>query len=238
MDSDAVSYYVTFDNAEVGKMQGQYIVDQLDLENQAGPFNIEMVTGPTDDNNVNFFFGEGAMSVLKPYMDSGKLVVPSGQTSQVQCATPEWKLEKSQERMENLISSNGYGPKGKKLSAVLASNDSTAQGATNALKGAGYGDGDFPILTGQDADKASVKNIIAGFQSMTVFKDTRTSAEQVVKMVEAIMKGEEVEINDEESYDNGTGIIKTYLCAPVVITKDNYVKELIDTGYYTEDDLK
>ena len=175
MDSEAVSYYATFDNYKVGQMQGQYIVDALDLENAEGPFNIELVTGAPDDNNVNFFFG-GAMDVLQPYIDSGKLVVPSGQT------------EKAQKLFENIISSVGYGPNGVKLDAVLCSNDSTSYGVQNALQAAGYTADNMPIITGQDCDKPNVKNIVSGLQSMSVFKDTRTLAEKVVGMVDAIMK--------------------------------------------------
>lgn len=236
MNSDAVSYYATFDNYKVGRFQGEYLRDALDLDNAQGPFNIELFTGAPDDNNVNFFFG-GAMDVLTPYIESGKLVVKSGQTEKAQCATPNWNTEESQKRMENLISSNGYGPNGTKLDAVLSSNDSVANGITNALLAAGYTAENFPVLTGQDCDKPSMKNILAGTQSMSIFKDTRTLAAQVVKMVDAIMQGQEVEINDEITYNNGTGIIPSFLCDPVVCTKDNYKELLIDSGYYTEADL-
>ncbi|MDR1778628.1 MAG: sugar-binding protein [Clostridiales Family XIII bacterium] len=236
MNSDAVTYYATFDNTKVGELQGQYIVDALDLENQAGPFNIELFTGDPADNNVNFFFG-GALNVLQPYIDSGKLVVKSGQVTKAECATDSWNTEKSQARMENLISAQGYGPNGTKLDAVLSSNDSVANGITNALVAAGYTKDDFPILTGQDCDKTSVKNMLAGTQSMSVFKDTRTLAAQAVKMVKSIIEGEDPEINDTETYDNGTGIIPTFLCDPVACTVDNYTELLIDSGYYTEADI-
>ncbi len=236
MNSDAVSYYATFDNYKVGQFQGNYIKDALDLDNQAGPFNIELVTGAPDDNNVNFFFG-GAMDVLQPYIDSGKLVIPSGQTTKAQCATPNWSTEESQKRMENLITSNGYGPTGTKLDAVLCSNDSTANGVTNALLGAGYTADNMPIITGQDCDKPSVKNMLAGTQSMSIFKDTRTLASQVVEMVDCILQGKEVPVNDTKTYDNGTGVIPSFLCDPVICTKDNYKELLIDSGYYTEADL-
>lgn len=236
MNSDSVSYYATFDNWKVGTLQGKYIEEALDLANTDGPYNIELTTGAPDDNNVNFFFG-GAMEVLQPYIDEGKLVVLSGQTTKEQCSTVNWSPEESQKRMENLISSNGYGPNGTKLDAVMCSNDSTAQGVTTALSAAGYTADDFPIITGQDCDKPSVKNMIAGTQSMSVFKDTRTLADQVTKMVDAIMKGTEPEINDNETYDNGTGIIPSYLCDPVVCTTENYEEMLLDSGYYTEADL-
>ena len=236
MNSDAVSYYATFDNTKVGKIQGQYIADALDLENQKEPLNIELFTGPTDDNNVNFFWG-GAMSVLQPYIDSGKLVVKSGQTTKEQCATLNWNLEEAQKRMENLISSVGYGPEDTPLAAVLPQHDSLANGVTNALLATGYDQTNMPVITGQDCDKPAVKNIVRGYQSMSVFKDTRTLAQQVVKMVNAIVNGEKVEVNDTTTYDNGTGIIPSYLCEPVAATKDNYKSLLIDSGYYKADEI-
>jgi putative multiple sugar transport system substrate-binding protein len=237
MDSDAVSYYATFDNEKVGVVQGQYIENALDLKNAKGPFNIELFTGPPDDNNVNYFFN-GAMSVLKPYIDSGKLVVKSGQTTKDQCATISWSTEKSQERMENLISSQAYGPKSTPLAAVLSSNDAVANGITNALLAAGFTKDNFPVLTGQDCDITSVKNMLSGTQSMSVFKDTRELAAQVVKMATAILNGQKPEINDMTNYDNGTGIIPTFLCDPVVATTANYKELLIDSGYYKESELQ
>lgn len=233
MNSDAVTYYATFDNYMVGQKQGEYLVKALGLEGNDGPFNIEMFTGDPADNNCNFFFG-GAMDVLQPYIDSGKLVVKSGQTTFEQVATANWDSEKAQNRMDTIIAGN-YSD-GTVLNAVLCSNDSTALGVENAL--ASSYTGEYPIITGQDCDIANVKNLIAGKQAMSVFKDTRTLASQVVKMVDAVMQGGEAEVNDTQSYDNGTGVIPTYLCEPVVVTIDNYKEMLIDSGYYTEDQLK
>lgn len=235
MDSDAVSYYATFDNYMVGTIQGQYIVDQLDLDNAAGPFNLEVFTGSPDDNNARFFYG-GAMDVLNPYIESGKLVVVSGQKEFEEVATLNWSTEEAQKRMENIITAN-YAS-GIKLDVVLSSNDSVANGITNALVGAGYTGDNFPILTGQDCDITSVKNILAGTQSMSIFKDTRTLAAKVVEMVTSIMTKAEVPVNDTETYDNGTGVIPTYLCEPVFADSNNYKELLIDSGYYTEDQLK
>jgi putative multiple sugar transport system substrate-binding protein len=237
MNSDAVNYYASFDNFKVGTLQGSYIEAKLGLKTAAGPFNIELVTGAPDDNNVNFFFG-GAMSILKPYIDSGKLVVRSGQTAQAQAATPNWSTEESQRRFENIITSVGYGPEGVKLDAVLCSNDSTANGVTNALVGAGYTKDNFPILTGQDCDKPSVKNMNAGIQAMSVFKDTRTLASRVVSMINSLAKGTTPEVNDRNTYNNGTGIIPSYLCDPIVVEPQDIQKALIDSGYYTLADIR
>ena len=233
MNTDAISYYATFDNYLVGKTQGEFLVDALDLENADGPFNLEIVTGDPGDNNVNFFYG-GAMDVLQPYIDEGKLVVPSGQIAKEEVATANWATDAAQSRFENILSSN-YAD-GTNLDAVHASNDSTALGVENALA-ANY-TGEYPIITGQDCDIANVANIVAGKQAMSVFKDTRALASQVVEMVDAIISGEEVPVNDTETYDNGTGIIPSYLCEPVAVTQDNYKEMLIDSGYYTEDQIQ
>ena len=178
------------------------------------------------------------MDALNPYIKSGALVVKSGQTTKAQCATLNWSTEEAQKRMENLISSQGYGPKKQKLDAVLSSNDSVANGITNALVAAGYTAGNFPLITGQDCDITSTKNMIKGIQAMSVFKDTRTLASKVVEMVDAICKGTQPPINDKKTYDNGTGIIPSFLCEPVFATKDNYKKLLIDSKYYTPAQLK
>ena len=233
MNSDAVSYYATFDNWDVGVKQGEYIVKALDLENQAGPFNIEYITGDPGDNNINFFF-DGAISVLQPYIDAGKLVCPSGQTEKQTVATANWASDAAQARFENILAS--YYADGTQLHAVLASNDSTALGVANAL--ASSYTGEYPVLTGQDCDIASVKNMLAGKQAMSDFKDTRTLAAKVVEMVDALMKGAEPPINDTETYNNGTGIIPSYLCEPVAATVDDIQSLLIDSGYYTEADLQ
>ncbi len=232
-NTDAVSYYATFDNYKVGQTQGQYIADALDLENAAGPFNMEITAGSPDDNNATFFYN-GAMDVLKPYIDAGKIVIPSGQVDFATVGTPGWSTETAQARMENILSSN-YAD-GTQLDICLCSNDSTSLGVQNALA-ANY-TGKYPVVTGQDCDIANVKNMIDGKQSMSVFKDTRTLASQVVKMVGQILSGETVEVNDTETYDNGTGVIPSYLCEPVFADANNYKELLIDSGYYTEADLQ
>ncbi|MGN0729797.1 multiple monosaccharide ABC transporter substrate-binding protein [Treponema sp.] len=239
MNTNSVSYYATFDNYKVGTIQGNYLVDKLNLKNRSkdDPAYIEFFTGSPDDNNINFFFG-GAMDILKPYLDSGVLVCRSGQTSKAQCATLNWSTEEAQKRMENLITSNGYGPRGTKLDAVYSSNDSCAMGITNALVAAGYTKANFPVVTGQDCDIGSVKNMLKGTQAMSVFKDTRTLAEKVVGMVNALLQGTNPEINDTKTYNNGKGIVPSYLCDPVYADVSNYKQLLIDSGYYTEAQLR
>lgn len=236
MNTDAVSYYATFDNYLVGKIQGQYIADRLGLAEGKGPFNLELSTGPMDDNNVNFFFG-GAMDVLKPYIDKGQLVVRSGQMTREQCATPNWDEAKAQERMDNILTTYYTGAK---LDAVLCSNDSVSLGVQSALKSAGYNTPDrpLPIITGQDANLPNVKAIVAGEQSMSVFKDTRALADEVVKMVDAILANHEPEVNNTKDYNNGVKVVPSYLLEPKFVDKSNYKQLLIDSGYYTEAELQ
>jgi putative multiple sugar transport system substrate-binding protein len=233
MESDAVSYYATFDNYMVGTVQGQYIIDTLDLENADGPFNLEITAGDPGDNNAGYFYN-GAMDLLKPYIEEGKLVVKSGQIEFDDVATPTWATEVAQSRAENILSSN-YAD-GTNVDVWLCSNDSTALGVENALA-ANYS-GEYPIITGQDCDINNTKNMIAGKQSMSVFKDTRTLASQVVKMVGQILNGEEVDVNDTETYDNGVLVVPSFLCEPVFADANNYKELLIDSGYYTEDQLQ
>ncbi|MBR2527478.1 MAG: sugar-binding protein [Blautia sp.] len=234
MDSDAVSYYATFDNYMVGTVQGNYIVETLDLDNVDGPFNLEITAGDPGDNNAGYFY-QGAIDVLMPYIESGKLVVPSGQIAFDEVATPTWATETAQTRAENILSSN-YADGETNVDVWLCSNDSTALGVENALA-ANY-KGSYPIVTGQDCDIENTKNMIDGKQAMSVFKDTRTLASQVVKMVGQIVAGEEVDVNDTETYDNGVIVVPSFLCEPVFADANNYKELLIDSGYYTEDQLQ
>ena len=232
MESDAVSYYATFDNYKVGTVQGTYIKDALDLDNAEGPFALEITAGDPGDNNALYFY-QGAMDVLQPYMDAGKLTVKSGQIEFDKVATPTWKTEVAQNRATTVLANYSDGSN---IDAWLCSNDSTALGVENALED-GY-DGEWPIITGQDCDISNVKNMIAGKQSMSVFKDTRTLAAQVVKMVGQILNGEEVDVNDTETYNNNVITVPSYLCEPVFADANNYKEILIDSGYYTEDQLQ
>ncbi|NLW55575.1 MAG: sugar ABC transporter substrate-binding protein [Firmicutes bacterium] len=237
MNSEHVDYYATFDNFQVGVIQGKYIEEKLGLKDNDGPFNIELFAGSPDDNNAYFFNG-GAMSILQPYIDSGKLIVPSRQTEFTAIAIHGWDSADAQARMDNLITAH-YAD-GRKLDAVLSPNDSLAIGIITSLRNAGYGTPDkpFPVITGQDCDKPNVIAMINGEQSMSIFKDTRTLAAKVVEMVEAIMKGEEAPVNDTETYHNGVKQVPSFLCEPVYADVNNYRELLIESGYYTEADLQ
>jgi putative multiple sugar transport system substrate-binding protein len=232
----AVDYYTTFDNYKVGQLQGEFIVKDLGLEGGAGPFNMEVFGGSPDDNNA-FVFNQGAMDTLQPYIDGGQLVINSGQVDMDVIAIQSWKAEGAQARMDNLLTAN-YADM--TLDVVLSQNDSLAQGIVASLKAAGYGTADkpFPVLTGQDCDVTNVKMMIAGEQSMSIFKDTRTLAEKTVAMVTAIMNDEEPEVNDTTSYNNDVKVVPSYLCTPVFADISNYEKLLVDSGYYSAGDLK
>jgi ABC-type xylose transport system substrate-binding protein len=230
-----VDYYATFDNFKVGVLQATYIVDKLGLKDGKGPFNIELFAGSSDDNNAAFFYN-GAMSVFKPYFDSKKLVVRSGQTSIDQAYTQRWDGGLAQSRMDNLLSKSYSSAR---VDAVLSPYDGMSIGILSSLKGVGYGTAAkrFPIVTGQDAELASVKSIIAGEQTQTVYKDTRELAKVTVQMGNALLTGGKPETNDTTTYNNKVKVVPAYLLQPVSVDKTNYQKVLIDGGYYTASQL-
>ena len=231
-NSAAVSYYATFDNFKVGVLQGGYIVKKLGLDaGKKGPFNVELFAGSPDDNNAGFFF-KGAMSLLDPYIKSKVLVVKSGQVDFAKVATLRWDGATAQQRMDNILTSKYTDAK---VDAVLSPYDGISIGILSALKSVGYGKGSktMPIVTGQDAEVPSVKSIIAGEQTQTVFKDTRTLAKQAADMVDAVLKGAKVSINDTKTYDNGKKIVPSFLCDPVNVDITNYKDVLLGSGYYT-----
>jgi len=236
-NSPYVDYYATFDNFKVGVQQGGYIVDALDLESGAGPFNVELFAGSPDDNNAYFFY-DGAMSELQPYIDNGQLVVQSGQMGMDKVATLRWDGATAQARMDNILTA--FYADGERVDAILSPYDGISIGVLSSVKNIGYGSSDLPlpIITGQDAELASVKSIIAGEQTATIFKDTRTLAKVAVSMVEAILTGSEPEINDTSTYDNGVKVVPSYLLEPISVDINNYEEVLIGSGYYTADQLQ
>ena len=235
MNSDGVDYYATFDLLEVGRLQGQYIVDSLGLEDTEDTFNIELFGGAPDDNNAHIFF-EGAMSALQPYLDSGQLIVQSGQTNFNQVATVGWSSSEAQARMDNILSSS-YTTE--TLDAVLTQNDALAIGIVSSLSSVGYGSADrpMPIITGQDAETAAIQSIVDGGQTMTVFKDTEALAGVTVDMIDSIVEGEDVEVDDTETYDNNSKVVPTRLLEPIPVDVDNYQEIIIDSGYIDASDI-
>lgn len=231
-----VDYYASFDNTKVGELQANYIVDKLGLKSGKGPFNIELFAYSNDDNNTKYFFN-GAMSVLQPYIDSKKLVVQSGQTGLTQVTTLRWDGATAQRRMDDILTKS-YGSK--KVDAVLSPYDGISIGILSALKSDSYGSASkpLPVLTGQDAELASVKSIIAGGQTQTVYKDLRELAKVATTMVDDVLNDKKPETNDTKTYDNGTKVVPAYLLQPVSVDKTNYEKVLVEGGYYTADQLK
>ena len=234
--SENVDYYATFDNFQVGVLQAQTLEKALGLKDGKGPFNIELFAGSPDDNNATFFFN-GAMSVLKPYIDSGKLVVRSKQTAFDKVATLRWDGAVAQARMDAILSAY-YGKD--KVNAVLSPYDGLSMGIISSLKSVGYGTKDqpLPFVSGQDAEVPSVKSIIKGEQYSTIFKDTRELAKVTAGMVDAVLQGKQPEVNDTKTYDNGKKVVPSYLLKPVAVDATNWKEILVGSGYYKEDQLK
>ncbi|WP_430868235.1 multiple monosaccharide ABC transporter substrate-binding protein [Demequina aurantiaca] len=243
-DSENVDFYVTFDNYQVGVQQATSLLVGLGILNEdgtetgeTGPFNIELFAGSLDDNNAHFFYG-GGLDTLQPYIDSGVLVVPSGQVDIAQVATRNWAQETAQKRMEDLITANYPDDS---LDGVLAPNDGVARGILTALANAGYGptiaDG-MPIVSGQDAEIASVKLIQDDVQFSSIFKDTRKLAAEAVTASVAFLSGETPVPNDTETYDNGTKIVPAYLLESDIVYQNNINELLVDSGYWSAAEIE
>ena len=243
MNTDAISYYVSFDNYTVGTLQGQFVIDQLglDLNDTSKTYNIEFTAGDPADNNAGYFFN-GAFDTLKDYIDAGILNVVSGKTTFEQVATPSWSTDTALENMQNTLAS--YYSDGTVLDVALCSNDSTALGVAQAIT-SDYAGSNAPLVTGQDGDIANLRNIVDGIQTMTFYKNVANEAIVTLELAKAMLAGETPDASlidtfgidcayDTSSYDNGTGIIPSYLLVPSVITKDN-LQELVDTGLYAWD---
>jgi putative multiple sugar transport system substrate-binding protein len=236
MDTPHVSYYTTFDNFAVGVMQANSILQGLGIDGGAtGPFNIELFGGSPDDNNA-FFFYDGAMSVLQPLIDEGVLVVRSGQMGMDVVGTLGWNAELAQSRMDDLLTAH-YGDA--RVDAVLSPYDGLSLGIISALRGAGYGTADqpWPVVSGQDAIRASVQSIINSEQFATVFKDTRDLAAATVRIIQAIQAGNDAPVNNTDTYHNNVFVVPSYLLDIVHIDINNWYEELIETGYYDADEF-
>lgn len=233
MDTDAVSYYATFDNKGVGTAIGKYIEEKKDLANTSETFTIEFFMGSPDDNNAHMLY-DGLMEVLQPYLDNGTLVCKSGRTSFDDTCILRWSQETAQQNCENYLT-GFYADEDLDICATAF--DGFAYGCKAALEGAGYTEANWPLITGQDAELMATKNIISGKQTMSIYKDTRLLAEKCVTMVQAVLEGAEPEINDTEQYNNGKIVVPSYLCTPVAVDKDNYEEIIVEGGYYTADQL-
>ncbi|MBR1645434.1 MAG: sugar-binding protein [Selenomonadaceae bacterium] len=217
MHTDAISYYASFENNSVGEFQARYVEEKLNLKSGAGPFTIEFIAGSPDDTNAPLFYS-GAYEYLKPYIDKGQLVVPSGQTAFSAVATDGWKKENAQKRMTEILQK--YYADGKSLNVVIASNDDLAEALLNAQQAVGY-KGATTILTGQDAGANGVANIKSGKQAMTIYKDPAILCAKIVRMVKAVVEGSQPAINDVTNIKNDVMTIPSYLCIPMIVDKEN-----------------
>ncbi len=237
-DSANVDYYTTFDNFQVGVLQANSLVKGLkERFPDVKPWNVELFGGSPDDNNA-FFFYDGALSVLQPMIDSGDIVIKSGQQGMDQVGTLRWDGAVAQARMDNILSAN-YSD-GSVVHGVLAPYDGLSRGIISSLRGVGYGSAEqpWPIVTGQDAETPSVKAIIAGEQYSTVFKDTRELAKVTANLVDAALSGGTPEINDTETYNNGVKVVPSYLLTPYDVDVTNYEELVVGSGYIKAEDLK
>ena len=237
MNTDAVSYYATFDNVGVGRVIGNYIKEKKDLEAARAAkesYTIEFFMGSPDDNNALFLYN-GIMEVLKEYLDDGTLVCKSGRTSFDDTCILRWSQEQAQNNCENILTAF-YADED--LDIACTAFDGFAYGIKAALQGAGYTADNWPLITGQDAEVMATKNIVDGTQTMSVYKDTRLLADKCATMVESVLQGSEPEVNDTEQYNNGVMVVPTYMCDPVAVDKDNYKEILVDSGYYTEEQIQ
>ena len=233
-----VDYYTTFDNFSVGVLQANSLVKGLkERFPSTKPWNVELFGGSPDDNNA-FFFYDGAMSVLQPMIDSGDIVIKSGQTGMDKVGTLRWDGAVAQARMDNILSAT-YSD-GTRVDGVLAPYDGLSRGIISSLRGVGYGSGDlaWPIVTGQDAETPSVKAIIAGEQYSTVFKDTRELAKTTAALVDTVLSGGTPEGLDTKTYDNGVKVVPSILLTPFDVDATNYEKVVVESGYIKAEDLK
>ena len=210
-----VDMYVAYDNCQVGKLQGQALLDGLAAQQGNPPWNIELIAGSPDDANSKPFF-ECAVQVLQPKIDDGTLVIPSGQTTQQQVGTQGWLAANVQTRFDAIMS--GYYTGGTKLNGILSPNDTLARAAVTSVESAGKPD---PVVTGQDSEVESINWIAQGKQYSTINKDTNNLVAQVIDIVKQLQQGQTIQYNDTTSYNNGVKVVPAYLLTPVIVTQAN-----------------
>ncbi len=234
MNTNSISYYVSFDNKGCGTVIGEYILNKYNLpamKDSGRSFTIEFLMGSPDDNNAVYLYN-GMMEVLKPYLDNGVLKCLSGQTTFEETCILRWSEEGAYKRTGMLL--DGFY-KERNLDIICSAFDGFAYGAKRAFLERGFEPNTeaWPCITGQDAEIAAVRAVVDGSQSMTVFKDTRLLAAKCISMIDNIFHGLVPEINDKNSYFNGKMKVQSYLCKPVVVERDNVKPVLVDSGYYT-----
>lgn len=214
MNTDAVDYYVAYDNYKVGVLQGQSLVQGLRNLKGVSPWTVELIAGSPDDSNSQIYF-DGAMSVLQPLIDQGSVLIKSRQTSFSQAATQGWKAENAQKRMDTLLAGTYRNAN---LDGILAPNDTLARAAMTAVRAAGK---DLPVVTGQDSEVESIKSIMKGGQYSTIKKDTENLVKQTIALVDDLNNTQPPAVNDKHSYNNGVKIVPSLLLKPEIVTLEN-----------------
>jgi D-xylose transport system substrate-binding protein len=217
-DAD-IDYYVSFDNEQVGKLQGESLLEALGSPDGK---SIVMINGAPTDNNAGLF-KKGAHSVLDP----------SGVKIAKEYDTPDWSPDKAQTEMDQAITAVGKG----NIDGVYAANDGTAGGAIAAMKGAGIDPSKVPV-TGQDAEAAAVQRILAGDQFMTVYKAIKPEAEAAAQLAVALAKGEGVPSGlVTGKVPNGKKDVESVLLTPIAVTKDKVKDTIIKDGFLKAADV-
>jgi len=251
-NSEDYDYYITFNNFKVGVLQAQSIVEGLNLAaaSASAPKQITLFAGSPTDGNAFFFF-DGAMSILNPYIDSGvlKVVGPYPKTSAdtanfQRIATENWQAPVAKTRMENLLNNDARNVT---LDAVLAPNDTLARAILEACKADAKYRTKLPIISGQDAEFDSAVSIKNGEQYSTVFKDTAKLAEAAIILADAIIKGQatpaipgavlaaDVSAELKEIGNTGKKYVHAYLLDPILVTKSN-LNVPVNAGFYTAEE--
>lgn len=236
-NTDAVDYYVTFDSLAVGAAQAQYLIDNANGSNVP----LYLYAGAASDNNAFLFF-EGAWKVLQPKIADGTFKIANSSESEklkdnaelsrdqlskiIGQVTTNWDPNEAKNKAQTHLTAAKATLKGDV--AILAPNDGTARSIADvfatdkAVKSF--------VVTGQDAEKASIQYIIDSKQSMTVFKDVRTLVKDAMGLAVEVLDGKTPETTG--SYDNGSKEVKAKQTDVIVVNKDNVKKELIDSAYY------
>ena len=214
LNTDAVSYYASFDNDAIGEAMGLYFESALNLKNGGGPYNIELFAGGDADNNAHIFFKQ-TMQILEPYFQSGQLVCRSGQKDFNSCAVADWNSANARPRIQKILN-DFYGEE--TLHAILSPNDDIAGVLIDELQKAGKPN---VLISGLDGDPAAFERIKSGTQTFTISKDPDTLNAKCVRMIKAVVEGTQPDINDVKTYNNGVITVPAYLCTPQIIDKTN-----------------
>lgn len=210
-----IDFYISFDNEKVGELQAKSLVERVPQGNYF------LMGGSPVDNNAKLF-RQGQMTVLNPLIKEGKIKIVGDQW------VDAWLPENALKIMENALTANNN-----KIDAVVASNDATAGGAIQAL--AAQGLAGKVAISGQDADLAAIKRIVAGTQTMTVYKPISKLANDAAEIAVSLGKGEEPKENSK--LNNGIKDVPSYLLTPIQVDKNNIDSTIIADGFHKKSDI-